>query len=430
MTDWKLRILKGQHQGIEVPLTLGSLSIGADEAQDDIVLTDEGVHPQHAQLIITQDGVTLASSAESQLRIGQRLIEHPVDEELPATQNLMLGPLQFVVGKQEDDLTAFEPITENEQPKANKVKRFSTGTVLVLTLLLGCLPGALISWLWFNPSNSGTQSAYTANESLQEVRKTARYLKLDNVRAQWNDHSQQVLLEGYIDTKEQAVEFLNKIDQKGINYKSELRTMTVIKDGVRFVLDNLGYHQIRVSDGDTAGTVLLTGSIDDSSRWDQVERILETDVPGLVAWKVQLQKAGAYMETLKGLLDNKQLSDKVQLVEVADRIEVRGELTEKETNDFYDAAGEFREVWGDRPFIVLKSMPLVASSKGLTLPIRSISLGQVPYLILTDNVKYAEGSKLPSGHRVERISESSIDLIKGDIKLSIHLRGPQHAALN
>ncbi|MCV5689303.1 hypothetical protein OFN32_34360, partial [Escherichia coli] len=86
------------------------------------------------------------------------------------------------------------------------------------------------------------------------------------------------------------------------------------------------------------------------------------DVPGLVAWKVELQRAGAYMDTLKELLTNAELLKKVQLVTSGDRIEVRGELDDIETTRFYGVTRDFREQYGEKPYLVLKSIPKV--SKG------------------------------------------------------------------
>lgn len=428
MNQRKLRILSGQHAGSELPLNEGKLVIGSNEQLDDVVLTDEGITSSLLTLDITSDQI-LASTLESDtLQMGQRLIKHPEKEPLNENEVISVGPFQCVIGQTEKDLSEFHAML-NEDTQTKPRKKSSMMTSLVMVFILGGIPGSILTSLWFAP-DPVDQQALTASESLQEVRRTARQMKLEDVRAQWNEHSHQVVLEGYVDSKKQQLELLKRIDMKGINYKSDIRTMTDIKEGVRFVLDNLGYHQIRVTDGDTAGTVLLTGAIDDSSRWNQVERVLESDVPGLVAWKVQLQKAGAYLDTLKSLLSKRQLLKHVQLVEIADRIEVRGQLTEPETSAFYDVVNEFRQTWGERPFVVLKSMPLVAKTESFSLPVRSISLGTVPYITLNDNIKYAVGSTLPSGHRIERISHSRVDLIKGDQQLSIQLGGQKHAALN
>ena len=246
-------------------------------------------------------------------------------------------------------------------------------------------------------------------------------LKLDDVRVEWNATARQAVLEGYVEDRTAKLQLLGRIDALGINYKSDLRTMEEIRRGVRFILRNLGYHQVKVENGEETGTLLLTGYIDDASRWSQVEQILERDVPGLVAWKVELQRAGAYMDTLKALLEKAELLKKVQLVTSGDRIEVRGELDDIETTRFYGVTRDFREQYGEKPYLVLKSIPKVSKGTNIDFPFRSVNFGQVPYVILTDNVRYMVGARTPQGYRISSVTPSGIELVKGGRVITIDL---------
>ena len=258
-------------------------------------------------------------------------------------------------------------------------------------------------------------------EPIVVVRNILDELSLDDVRVEWNATARQVVLEGYVENRTAQLQLLRKIDSLGINYKSDLRTMAEIRRAVRFILRNLGYHQVKVENGEETGTLLLKGYVEDAGSWNQVEQILERDVPGLVAWKVELQRAGASMDILKELLKKAELLDKVKLVTSSDRVEVRGELDDIETTQFYSVAREFREQFGEKPYLVLKSIPKVSKGTNVDFPFRSVNFGQVPYVILTDNIRYMVGSRTPQGYRISSVTPESIELIKGGQVIAIEL---------
>jgi len=283
------------------------------------------------------------------------------------------------------------------------------------------IPSVIFAGVWYSQIRASDSDTITAAEPIVLVRNILSELKLDDVRVEWNATVRQAVLEGYVEDRTAKLQLLGRIDALGLNYKSDLRTMEEIRRGVRFILRNLGYHQVKIENGEETGTLLLTGYIDDASRWSQVEQILERDVPGLVAWKVELQRAGAYMDTLKTLLEKAELLKKVQLATSDDRIEVRGELDDIETTRFYGVTRDFREQYGEKPYLVLKSIPKVSKGTNIDFPFRSVNFGQVPYVILTDNVRYMVGARTPQGYRISSVTPAGIELVKGGRVITINL---------
>ncbi|WP_281188962.1 type III secretion system inner membrane ring subunit SctD [Vibrio harveyi] len=422
MQQWKIRILSGVHSGVEVTLPNDSLVLGSDDFTADLVLTDSGIKASH--LVLVYDGATVLLRDCEEVSINNESVT--VDAggiELARNALVSVGRLTFAVGYLEDDLVIDVASDASDKQAAPVSHKTSSGwkRTLLIGLMCSLIPSVIFAGVWYSQIHASDKDAITAAEPIVLVRNILSELKLDDVRVEWNASARQAVLEGYVEDRTQKLQLLGRIDALGINYKSDLRTMEEIRRGVRFILRNLGYHQVKVENGDETGTLLLTGYIDDASRWSQVEQILERDVPGLVAWKVELQRAGAYMDTLKELLEKAELLKKVQLVTSGDRIEVRGELDDIETTRFYGVTRDFREQYGEKPYLVLKSIPKVSKGTNIDFPFRSVNFGRVPYVILTDNVRYMVGARTPQGYRISSVTPAGIELVKGGRVITIDL---------
>lgn len=422
MQQWKIRILSGVHSGVEVTLPEGALVLGSDDVIADLVLSDAGVEANHFTLVRQQDSVILRGCKEANIN-GENISVEDDGIELSRHAVVSVGVVKFALGYAEDALIVTNVSDESSEQGTPvvAVQRSSWKKTTLIALLCSFVPSVIFAGMWYSQANGNNNETVTEAEPIVLVRNILGELKLSDVRVEWNAAARQAVLEGYVEDRTQKLDLLGRIDVLGINYKSDLRTMEEIRRGVRFILRNLGYHQVKVENGDETGTLLLKGYIDDASRWNQVEQILERDVPGLVAWKVELQRAGAYMDTLKALLTDAELLKKVQLVTSGDRIEVRGELDDIETTRFYGVTRDFREQYGEKPYLVLKSIPKVSKGTNIDFPFRSVNFGQVPYVILTDNVRYMVGARTPQGYRISSVTPAGIELVKGGRVITIEL---------
>ncbi|AUI86005.1 EscD/YscD/HrpQ family type III secretion system inner membrane ring protein [Vibrio azureus] len=422
MEQWKIRILSGVHSGVEVNLPSGSFVLGSDDFIADVVLTDSGIKASHLTIETNEEGPLLLNAEE--VKVDGDSVTLSSEGLILARQSLVsIGSLRFSIGYVEDDLFIE---SDSREPQSGEIASTQKTTiswkkVISVGLLCSLLPSAILAGIWWEQTQTHDQEVIAEAEPIVLVRNTLKELQLNDIRVEWNATEQQAVLDGYIEDRTQQLNLLDKIDALGINYKSDLRTMEEIRRGVKFILRNLGYHQVKVENGEERGTVLLTGYIDDASRWSQVEQILERDVPGLIAWKVELKRAGAYMDTLKTLLTEANLLTQVQLVTNDDRIEIRGDLDDLETTRFYGVTRQFREQYGEKPYLVLKSIPKVSKGKNIDFPFKSVNFGEVPYVILTDNIRYVVGAKTPQGYRISSITADGIELVKAGQIISIDL---------
>ncbi|MCV3262770.1 hypothetical protein OGZ01_06310 [Vibrio harveyi] len=50
-----------------------------------------------------------------------------------------------------------------------------------------------------------------------------------------------------------------------------------------------------------------------------------------------------------------------------------------------------------------------------------MNFGRVPYVILTDNVRYMVGARTPQGYRISSVTPAGIELVKGGRVITIDL---------
>lgn len=423
MTQWKIKLLSGSHAQVELPLSIGEFIIGSDEQDADIVLSDRDIYAKHVTLVVAEAITLIELAQDCQIFINNEQKQANSSLVLARGDSVRLGGLCFMVGWQEDELgQALVPHTSEAKQGVDNQSASSWRRSVLIGLLLSLIPCTFLV-IQMQEASNDKSAQITEAEPIVLVRNALETLRLGDVRVEWNGLANQVELEGYVETNIQKVQLLNEIDSLGINYKSNLRAMDTIRRGVKFILGNLGYQQVQVKNGDSAGTILLTGYIDDASRWSQVEKIIESDIPGLLAWKVELKRAGAYLDELKEMLRAVNLLAKLQLVKSADRIEARGELNEVESTSFYQVARDFRDKFGDKPYLVLKSIPKVSKGANIDFIVRAANFGVVPYVVLADNNRYTQGTRTPAGYLIMKISEFGIDIAKGEQQITINFGG-------
>lgn len=422
MQQWKIRILSGVHAGVEITLPNGILVLGSDDFTADLVLTDSDIKAIH--LVLECDGETVLLRDCEDVSINSESVSIDASGiELFKKTLVSVGCLTFALGYPEDDL-AIDIATELENNQAALVNHQPLSgwkVILIIGLMFSLIPSIIFASFWHGQIKDNDNNSLTEAELIVLVRNILSELKLDEVRVKWNATAKQTVLEGYVEGRTQKLRLQGKMDVLGINYKSDIRTMEEIRRSARFILRNLGYHHVKVDNGEETGTLLLTGYIDDATRWSQVEQVLERDVKGLVAWKVDLQRAGAYMDTLKVLLEKAELLRKVQLITSGDSIEVHGELDDIEITSFYAVVRDFREKYGKKPYLVLKSIPKESKGTNIDFPFRSVNFGRVPYITLTDNIRYMVGARTPQGYRISSVTTAGIELVKGGRVITIEI---------
>ncbi|WP_374212393.1 SctD/MshK family protein [Thiothrix subterranea] len=113
----------------------------------------------------------------------------------------------------------------------------------------------------------------------------------------------------------------------------------------------------------------------------------------------------------------KGLSSRITATTDGKSVIVNGELTQSEIQKLTGLRQEFIEIQGDGPAIVLNVTDI---RDRITLAIRSVSVGKIPFLVAKDGKKYMEGSALGEKYFVKSIKSDHVVLTNNGMEIPFY----------
>lgn len=460
--QWKIKVLSGTHQGAEIQLIEGEFQLGSDINTADLVFQDSGIPAILGQLIVSAEAIHYRSADQDleTLVDGHLVTQMPVS--LISHQRLKTGELLFVVAKIDElwqldldtdvtkiDSTAEESLSAQRednyqdtqsQPKQTKIKRnrlqknkkkqnINTRHPRWLALLSSVAGTILLVWFISlagpQPVDSSVQDVKPLSP-LQLSEQIVKRLKLANLTLKWQESRQRLVVKGYVPDNESKQQLKAELSAASVPYIIRLYVESDINRSVQFILDNNGLGHINVTSGLNAGEVRLVGLLDNGKRWAKVEKMLKHDVSGLKGYQVDFDSSRHHIATLTKTLEAKNLLGQLQLVSVGTHIEIRGQITKPLEKQLNELVKQFENTINQPGLIKVRNMPLFADNP-LYLPVKSISMGSVPYIVLKNNQKYMEGARLPNGYRLAKIDTEFIKLRNQDQIIKVAIKAESYA---
>lgn len=420
--SWKCRVYRGLNRGVEVPLPEGRLVIGSDPLKADLVLVDEGMAPEHLVLLVNGEGITLQAWADG-ITPTQDGVALTAGEALRAETRLEAGPLLWSFCDSSRSLPEqLEALAAVVAP-ARAPRRRPAGADVWMGALCLSLVVAVVLLL-----GTGWWHGADENESARSEQALKRFLAAPNYRQVVLNSSDPELwqLSGYVDENSARLALQQYLDSKGFSYRLELRTMEDLRQGAGFILQKLGYEQLQIRNGKEPGWLKLSGEIQgQDGKWSTIESLLKQEVPGLLGVENQVQIAGAYRKRLDALLKGQGLAGALRVREAGGRLELSGQLDERQLGQFQQVNQQFRREFGTHPTLELINQTRTPRQDELAFDVRSVSFGRVPYVVLADNQRYPIGGATSSGVRVLAIRPDAVVVSKGKQQYIVKLKGAE-----
>lgn len=420
--SWKCRVYRGLNRGVEVPLPEGRLVIGSDPLKADLVLVDEGMAPEHLVLLVNGEGITLQAWADG-ITPTQDGVALTAGEALRAETRLEAGPLLWSFCDTSRSLPEqLEALAAVVAP-ARAPRRRPAGADVWMGALCLSLVVAVVLLL-----GTGWWHGADENESARSEQALKRFLAAPNYRQVVLNSSDPELwqLSGYVDENSARLALQQYLDSKGFSYRLELRTMEDLRQGAGFILQKLGYEQLQIRNGKEPGWLKLSGEIQgQDGKWSTIESLLKQEVPGLLGVENQVQIAGAYRKRLDALLKEQGLAGALRVREAGGRLELSGQLDERQLGQFQQVNQQFRREFGTHPTLELINQTRTPRQDELAFDVRSVSFGRVPYVVLADNQRYPIGGATSSGVRVLAIRPDAVVVSKGKQQYIVKLKGAE-----
>ncbi|MEI6986580.1 MAG: FHA domain-containing protein [Rhodospirillaceae bacterium] len=403
-----LKLLSGPHLGAEVELGPGEYLLGRDDACD-IVLSDHDLAFRHARLILSDSGMAIAA-LDGPVTVGGQAIGGK-SVPVPPFQVVTLGAMQCRLGPAgipwppiaPPDAIVPEAVAvpvavavdvpapshdvlpqTSEAGGAGKTegkvvtRLWSRQSFPWLRHIAGLIVLAVIGTVALNLRPQTT--ALPAAVPVADVagRATAVIVRLgfgDRVSAR-EDENRKLLIEGYLDNEDQRQVLIDALADAGISGLlglSSVWTRELMVSSARDVLVNRGFTaQIGYR---APGVLILTGSVADTAALDPIAQALTSDIMGVRA------------------VENATTSIKGEALPIAQMTQI-------------SPATPATPVAGAAPAAPAEAI----ADATLSLPIRSVTLGRLPFLVLEDGRTYLVGGVLDNQMVIRYITSRTIVL--------------------
>ncbi len=431
--NWILKILSGVHVGAEVVLSTEELVLGQDESCD-LVLNDVSLSDRHISLRMEgeQALLTLLDTARP-IYVGKQKLESGELTPEPF-QLISIGTLFLVVGPADAEwpvidlqlkqkMTALsesgETVAVGEKEEedggdneaASVITDRSSRLIWFIAVGVPILVLLIVFTAWLLTPDSSAPTAEEIETRVQQI--ATHYGAVVEVE---QGHEGDTHITGYIETEEKRQEFLTELENSDIILDANIVATQQVVNSLTLILDNEvnrdRVNQVEVVMVPTSpGDFILKGYVGDADLWHSTLAKLRryTTYRRL---DDEVQTLDDRISALKNMLVVVNLED----VEIKrgnqGLLLLPGKMEPESKQRLTDVIKTFNRKFASRPPLTTPKEGGLSESSSLKLDIRGISFGDNPHIIMGNNQRYGEGSRLDNGYSVKSITQEYILLQK------------------
>ncbi|WP_026220957.1 type III secretion system inner membrane ring subunit SctD [Thiofilum flexile] len=431
-TVYLLKVLSGANAGAIVRLKTGTLTIGRSMACD-IILHDENIAEQHVNIDITNDTIILKPLALPVLVDGQDVSAHEIK----------INPYQIVTVGDVDFFIADPRMSESEAKVANaRIRRDQSAQAQKLSgsakanstigknktkkgflsnksyLWLGLLLLLVANLLYFLPNLiSMSEKLGIKSTPIDDTKQLINNLNNPTLTVVERSPNN-IVVTGYAKNTAERNDIVNQVMRMGKNVTHRIWINSELADSASMIANTLGEKGIHFKPKAEPGMVSAFGFVSNSQDWERVKASILADVVGIKQIdESELQTLLKRLEALQQFIEKNGLSDRIRVAINQGKITVSGELTNTEIKRWKDLYAEFIATYGEGPSIVEN---LYDARDRIKLAIRSVSVGDVPFLVSKDGKKYMVGSSLGNSYFIKDIKPDYILLTNKGVDIPIY----------
>jgi type III secretion system YscD/HrpQ family protein len=377
------------------------------------------------------------SELKNQIKEGSSPTVTPLEANKPASEDT---PQEEPSSEKDPEVSSppqegeDKPADDAKQPASKKTKELTkpkTGSrVPILIPVIGgflLLIALLIGGFLFLYSSSEPKVNFNAI-SLKQFEKGKQsiiaILESRNIASedfQFEYKNRQLEFTGMVDTNRQKRDLERAIRTLNPYYKINIRSQESLVITCREVLNLL--NATAVVSGQGVGVVKISGYLANTSVWENAKKSLLSDTPGLVSIIDKVVTAKEVADYTFPILNRYQIGQRVKLYAESQGVVARGSLTESSRKDWYEARLEIEKALG--PEIAFKDEVEFNSGAEkiyLDARIESVTITEsLKWISLQNGKTYFEGSIIPSGYTIERISKEGVVIKKARDRITLKI---------
>lgn len=259
-------------------------------------------------------------------------------------------------------------------------------------------------------------SGLTGSESMQsraeELRGTLAAQGLDHLRVDADNQRRELKISGVITDRTDLETLQHIAGDSPLPVKTNVSVAREEVARMRAVLGRMGLPRLDVAHAG-GDTFRITGFIPDKAQWQQVASTLRRDFPALGTLRDELvYDMDQFIAALRHRLDAEDLLDHLRITrEESTHVVVSGIVGQPRLERWARVLAGVRQELGNTPRIESRVRSI---NDLLPVDLRSISLGDVPFVVTRDGNRYMVGATLGDGYVIDAIHSDHLVLQRGD----------------
>ena len=224
-------------------------------------------------------------------------------------------------------------------------------------------------------------------------------------------------IEGYVSTKAQKDLLEKDISEYREKTISHIFVDTELEANAQKIAASLGEKDITFTTMEH-GRLKASGLTDNRSKWLSIKENIRGDVQGVKSINDdEVRNLREIYAVLERMISNEKFSKRIDLTLNAGTITVKGKLTTEEKNRWFELKNKFMSN-SFYPFTFREI--LRAPDADIKLSIRSVSIGEIPFVVSKEGNKYFTGSHVGSGYYIKSINDDHIILKNNNIVFPVY----------
>lgn len=406
---FSLKVLSGANIGAQITLEDKKPVVVGKSAKCNVIFNNEEVADRHIKLVLSGGRLRLRPLAQPVYVEGKDIGLH--DVTLLPYQLVTIGKVGFSVG----DGTGRWPRVDSQGKKINlglenkTVKKTSNDAwkKWLFWLGLALLIGANLQY--FTRDSGGLFSVVGFKDSVEEeVYSAIGDVGLSDISV-LKMGAGRLKVTGYVATNDQKQRLISAIQRVGGRVSYSVWVRADIENNALLIAQTLNEEQVHFSSKE-GGSLHASGYVQSRANWRRLRDSVLEDVEGVES--INDAKIKPVLELLREEIKSQGLVDDIQIYQKDRQFVVTGEPSAIKINQWHDLLDKIiKPVKGYWEVVETFKSPKL--TKDFKLSLRSVSIGDVPFIVSKDGAKYLEGAHLGEGYYLKKIMTDHV-LLKHD----------------
>ncbi|MGG4608858.1 type III secretion system inner membrane ring subunit SctD [Providencia sp. Me31A] len=403
-----LKFLNGPMKGYGLDLPEGKVTLGKGDVDIQAVF-DNGT--QTIELDVNESHVVILSDANCWVD------GWPYNEkQLPLDKVINLAGFAFILLTDESHFD-INNISEKQIRARRRLSKLKKNIITIFSVISVAL--VIVGIIRIDIFSGAENKNLSPFEIINRLKKGQSNISLSSLEFGWS--KEKILrISGKCRKQEDLERLLMYLKGEGIYWSLETQCQDKLRENIEDLLIQEGYQQIKVSDGEKIGEVIIRGNIKADKHWERVVRQL-MEYSELTRWSVENKKMDR-LEVINALR-KLGLLGKITIYKQEDKWVVSGLLTPKQQNSIKEELEAIFE--SNEKDIIFQNISISNFSRDGIFPQPITSIGgnkRNSYVILLDGRRLQVGSRLNNDFEIVNIDPlNGIDVYKEGQLLHIAL---------